>query len=136
MNSDGLQSEISAGGVATIVLNRPELGNRYNDAMLIAFGRLLALFADDGAVHIVVIKGSGRHFCVGADIGWHQANQSHNPEVDEPDRDPQNARPLPEADIGDTPFSQFPRCGWGSPRRRWYRSSSGPSASANSAGMA
>ena len=82
MDSDGLQSEISTGGVATIVLNRPELGNRYNDAMLVAFARLLGSFADDSAVRMLVIKGAGRHFCVGADIGWHQTNQSHNPDGD------------------------------------------------------
>jgi methylglutaconyl-CoA hydratase len=79
-----LQSEISDSGVATIVLNRPELGNRYNDLMLSEFARHLASFADNVSARLLVIKGAGRHFCVGADIGWHQASQSNVTDRDAP----------------------------------------------------
>ena len=71
-----LQTENSARGVATIVLDRPAIGNCYNDAMMSGLRQHLVAFAEDPKVRILVIRGAGRHFCVGADIGWHQANQA------------------------------------------------------------
>ncbi len=56
-------------GVATLTLNRPDKGNSYSHAMLVAlldaFGRLDA----DPAVRVIVLRGAGRHFCAGAEIG-------------------------------------------------------------------
>ena len=63
-------------GVATVTLNRPEIGNAFDDAMLRelydAFGRLGA----DPQVRAVVLKGAGKHFSSGADLraaGSHDA---------------------------------------------------------------
>lgn len=57
-------------GVATVTLNRPERNNAYNSdvigGLLDAFGRLGA----DDAVRVVVIRGNGKHFQAGADLGW------------------------------------------------------------------
>jgi methylglutaconyl-CoA hydratase len=57
-------------GVATVTLNRPERNNAYNGdvigGLLEAFGRL----GDDAAVRVVTIRGNGRHFQAGADLGW------------------------------------------------------------------
>jgi methylglutaconyl-CoA hydratase len=60
----------SASGVATITLNRPEVGNAYNAAMLDALIQGLADLAADPAVRCLVIKGAGKHFQAGADIRW------------------------------------------------------------------
>jgi methylglutaconyl-CoA hydratase len=38
----------------------------------------LAAFDIDPAVRIVVLRGAGKHFCVGADIAWHHENQSED----------------------------------------------------------
>ncbi|HEY0426079.1 MAG TPA: enoyl-CoA hydratase-related protein [Rhodopila sp.] len=57
-------------GVATITLNRPEVGNAYNAAMLDALIEGLTNLAADAAVRCLVIRGAGRHFQAGADIGW------------------------------------------------------------------
>jgi methylglutaconyl-CoA hydratase len=59
-----------ARGVATVTLNRPEVGNAYNAAMLEALIRGLTALADDPAVRCLVIRGAGRHFQAGADISW------------------------------------------------------------------
>jgi methylglutaconyl-CoA hydratase len=56
-------------GVATLTLNRPDKGNAYDQAMLDALAGEAARLAADPAVRIVVLRGSGRHFCVGAEIG-------------------------------------------------------------------
>jgi methylglutaconyl-CoA hydratase len=61
-----------AAGVATMTLNRPELGNRYDPAMLSKMARYLAAVTADPRVRALVLRGAGRHFCVGADVGWHE----------------------------------------------------------------
>jgi methylglutaconyl-CoA hydratase len=65
--------ERSARRVATILLNRPERGNAFDQTMLDELGRALAVLADDDA-RIVVLRGSGRHFCTGADLAARTAD--------------------------------------------------------------
>jgi methylglutaconyl-CoA hydratase len=68
MTGNALLCEVDARGVATLTLNRPDKGNSYSQAMLVAlldaFGRLGA----DAAVRVIVLRGAGRHFCAGAEI--------------------------------------------------------------------
>jgi methylglutaconyl-CoA hydratase len=59
-----------ARGVATVTLNRPEVGNAYNAAMLDALIQGLIALATDPKVRCLVIKGAGKHFQAGADIRW------------------------------------------------------------------
>lgn len=56
-------------GIATLTLNRPHNGNSYNQAMLDALLREVVELGADAAVRIIVLRGSGKHFCVGAEIG-------------------------------------------------------------------
>ena len=69
----GVTLDRTPAGVATLTLNRPELGNRYDGAMLAAMQQALAAVAADPVVRCLVLRGAGRHFCVGADIAWHAA---------------------------------------------------------------
>jgi len=58
------------GGVARVTLNRPELRNAFDDALI---GKLHAAFRElgaDSAVRIVVLAGNGPAFCAGADLNW------------------------------------------------------------------
>jgi len=56
-------------GVAYIVLNRPEVLNRYNIQMRDELYQVLTAIRDDAEVLAVVFKGAGeRAFCVGADL--------------------------------------------------------------------
>jgi methylglutaconyl-CoA hydratase len=61
---------VDARGVATVTLNRPEVGNAYNAVMLEALIQGLGALAGDPAVRCLVIKGAGKHFQAGADIRW------------------------------------------------------------------
>jgi methylglutaconyl-CoA hydratase len=61
---------IDARGVATVTLNRPEVGNAYNAAMLEHLIQGLTDLARDATVRCVVIRGAGKHFQAGADIRW------------------------------------------------------------------
>ena len=66
--SAGVEVELSLGGVATIVLNRPERSNAFDQAMLNALAREFAARGADAATRVVVIRGAGKHFCGGADL--------------------------------------------------------------------
>jgi len=55
-------------GIAKITLNRPEALNAMNRAMITEIGHALEDVEKDSAVRVVVITGSGKAFCVGADL--------------------------------------------------------------------
>ncbi len=57
------------GAVARITLNRPEVLNALNPALVTALARLLAEAAEDPAVRVILLVGAGRAFAAGADIG-------------------------------------------------------------------
>jgi methylglutaconyl-CoA hydratase len=65
-----IRLETDARGVATVTLNRPEVGNAYNLDMLEQILAGLAALAVDPAVRCLVLRGAGRHFQAGADINW------------------------------------------------------------------
>lgn len=53
--------------IATITLHRPERMNAWTGRLHAEYRSLLARAADDHSVRVIVITGSGRGFCVGAD---------------------------------------------------------------------
>lgn len=55
-------------GIATIWLNRPGKRNAMNHAMWVRLERLASQLGTDRDVRVVVLRGSGQHFCAGADI--------------------------------------------------------------------
>ena len=57
-------------GVAQVTMNRPEVFNAFDEAMI---GELDAAFAQleaDDTVRVVVLSGTGKSFSAGADLGW------------------------------------------------------------------
>lgn len=64
-----LRCDIDARGVARLTLDRPEKGNCYNQAMLDALAAAIERAGSDPAARVVVVRGEGKHFCVGAEIG-------------------------------------------------------------------
>ena len=57
-------------GVATVTLNRPEVNNAYDGALIAG---VLAAMDDLGKkphLRVVVLKGNGKHFQAGADLKW------------------------------------------------------------------
>ena len=70
MTANPVLWDLDARGVATVVLNRPEVNNAY-DAGLI--NGVLAAMDDLGSkphLRVVVLKGNGKHFQAGADLKW------------------------------------------------------------------
>jgi len=62
-----------SGGVAQVVLNRPEKRNALDVATLSALGAALAQCAADVEVRVVQLTGAGNVFCAGADLTEMQA---------------------------------------------------------------
>ena len=60
--------EISPRRIATVLMNRPERGNAFDQIMLDELGAAFATLAAGAEARIVVLRGSGRHFCTGADL--------------------------------------------------------------------
>lgn len=59
----------AADGVASVTMNRPRVGNAQNSAMTYALDAAFRRAVDDDAVRVIVLRGAGRHFSAGHDIG-------------------------------------------------------------------
>lgn len=57
-------------GVATVTLNRPELRNAFDDALIARLGAALRALEEDDEVRALVLAGAGPAFCAGADLNW------------------------------------------------------------------
>ncbi len=64
----------AADGVATLTLNRPERRNAITPELIADFRNGLARAQADGDVRVVRLRGAGRAFCAGYDIGWGSAS--------------------------------------------------------------
>ncbi len=62
--------EVDDRGVGTLRLNRPEKLNAFVGDMRDRIGDGLEALADDPAVRVIVVTGTGRAFCAGADVGY------------------------------------------------------------------
>jgi methylglutaconyl-CoA hydratase len=56
--------------VASISINRPEVGNAMSDQTLKELAGAFRAVSADKELRAVVVKGEGKHFCAGADIEW------------------------------------------------------------------
>jgi len=56
-------------GIASITLNRPKVGNAQNSQMTYALDAAFRRAVDDDAVRVIVLRGAGKHFNAGHDIG-------------------------------------------------------------------
>ena len=56
--------------VAIVTLNRPEVRNAFDDALIAKLTETLLDLERDDAVRVVVLAGAGKAFCAGADLNW------------------------------------------------------------------
>ncbi|WP_418316149.1 enoyl-CoA hydratase/isomerase family protein [Piscinibacter sakaiensis] len=94
MTTNLIELEVD-GGIATLVLNRPDKRNAMSDEMRTAFIDALERVAADKAIKALVLTGAGKGFCAGGDIagmerrmnapagevgfnGWHRQQRVHH----------------------------------------------------------
>jgi len=58
-----------AEGIATLTLNRPNFNNAQNSQMTYALDAALREAVNDDSVKVIVLRGNGKHFSAGHDIG-------------------------------------------------------------------
>jgi enoyl-CoA hydratase len=73
--TDELVVRTDADSVATLTLNRPDKLNALNPATFVALREHLEAIAADESVKCVVLRGAGRSFCAGHDLGSIGANE-------------------------------------------------------------
>src|SRR5699024_6715295 len=66
---DALTTERN-GPDARLRLERPDLHNAFDAALISALTTALEQLAGDASVRVVVLEGSGRSFSAGADLNW------------------------------------------------------------------
>jgi len=70
MTSAAVLHQLDARGVATVVLNRPEVGNAYNGDMIQGLLSAMDALSKEPGLRVVLLKGNGKHFQAGADLAW------------------------------------------------------------------
>ena len=69
MDYEHILTNISDGHVGEIILNRPENMNTFNTPMARELDQALRSFDGDPSVRVILLKGAGKAFCVGIDVG-------------------------------------------------------------------
>lgn len=59
-----------ARGVARVTLNRPEVRNAFDDALIADLSKVFQELNADTATRVVLLAGNGPAFCAGADLNW------------------------------------------------------------------
>ena len=58
------------GGIGRVTLNRPDVRNAFDDALIGSLAQAFAELDGDASVKLVVLAGNGPAFCAGADLNW------------------------------------------------------------------
>ena len=71
---------VDARGVANVALNRPEVNNAYNGALIDGILAAIDALGTASGLRAIVIRGNGRHFQAGADLKWIDAVRRSSPQ--------------------------------------------------------
>jgi len=69
MSDQNLILEIN-NGVAKLILNRPDVHNAFDDALIEDIIDALSNVSNDDSVRAVIVTSTGKHFSAGADLNW------------------------------------------------------------------
>jgi methylglutaconyl-CoA hydratase len=61
---------LATNGVATVTLNRPDVGNAYNDELIQGLHSCMDALGKELGLRVVVINAAGKQFQAGADLKW------------------------------------------------------------------
>ncbi|NML14422.1 enoyl-CoA hydratase-related protein [Azohydromonas caseinilytica] len=63
---------VERGAVARVRMNRPEVFNAFDEAMIAALHDAFTVLSGDPEVRVIVLEGAGKAFSAGADLQWMQ----------------------------------------------------------------
>jgi methylglutaconyl-CoA hydratase len=72
--------DCDARGVVHLIFNRPKLHNAFNDQMISELTEWFKSAEEDQSYRLVVLSGSGRSFCAGADLNWMRSMKDYSAE--------------------------------------------------------
>ncbi|WP_417844189.1 enoyl-CoA hydratase/isomerase family protein [Thalassospira sp.] len=78
-DNNALICTIDQNGIARVTLNRPDIHNAFDDALIRDLTATLTTLNADAAVRVVQLTGAGKSFSAGADLNWmkRMADYSH-----------------------------------------------------------
>lgn len=69
-SNDAVLFDVDDRGVATVTLNRPDVHNAFDDALIAELTRLFKYIGEQADVRVMVLQANGKSFCAGADLNW------------------------------------------------------------------
>ncbi len=82
---NNLITHFIAPDILQVTLNRPDLHNAFNEELISELSDLGTKLTTNNDIRIVVLTGSGRSFCAGADLNWMKKTKSFTFEENEKD---------------------------------------------------
>lgn len=76
-----LLEDVSARGIATLTMNRPDVANTYDQDILDGFCEAFERLGQDLSVRAIVLRGTGKHFCGGGDQRRHDNAPQRPPDA-------------------------------------------------------
>ncbi len=80
MNTGPILTEIDERGVASLILNRPDVHNAFDDVLIGRLSEALDALASDDHVRVVKVIGRGKTFSAGADLNWMRRTAEYSEE--------------------------------------------------------
>lgn len=76
-----IRASVDGRGIATLALNRPEVRNAINPALIDEATAALRAFNGDARVRGIVLRGEGKLFSAGADLNWMRTARGQSRDV-------------------------------------------------------
>ncbi len=80
MSSQRLLTETTPAGVVTVTLNRPEVHNAFDDALIAELKAAFERLDETKGVRVVVLAAEGKSFSAGGDLEWMRRMADHSEE--------------------------------------------------------
>lgn len=77
--------EASKEGIATLTLNRPEKHNAFNATVITELKDVFETLANEPLIRLLILRGAGKSFSAGADLGWMQEAAGYTQKQNEDD---------------------------------------------------
>jgi methylglutaconyl-CoA hydratase len=75
--------DLDTRGVATVTFNRPEVNNAYDGGLIQGVLSAMEELGKKPSLRVLMLRGNGRHFQAGADLGWINGVRPKSPEENE-----------------------------------------------------